>query len=528
MEPVADSLARLQAVEISGLPARTLADEAATVVDTARWLSLLLPALAARLTRLSERIANRLTGQAEAFRTAHGDFYDDQTLVSDAGVAIIDLDELHLGHPLVDVGNMLAHLGSGDARGDGTGAARERFLEAALRGSAYSRRDVEAFEAAALLKLAPGPFRRLEADWPRAVEQIVSLAEHMLRDEGQPVPGISPPRPDAIEDPKLPHLPTLQDPARMATELAALGSLQTIEVIRHKPGRRAILRYTVREDGGGTRDLYAKTFASERGPRVFATAQMIANAQAFGPDVQVPEPITYKPELKLVVQGSVPGQPIETALLAGNRDLAVRIATAFHCLHASGLDLGRRHDLEKELSALPGRVEDVGAIEPGLLPLASELLTAVRHRVQEREESWRWRPIHRDAYHEQVLVDGNRLSILDLDDAAMSEPAIDIANFVAHLQLLGIQRHENPAALASVMDAFMAQSLHLDPELDHALLDVLQVATLLRLAGIHISRSNGIRVATLLLNESASMLSVGEQESETAHGNGRRDTGDAG
>lgn len=261
---------------------------------------------------------------------------------------------------------------------------------------------------------------------------------------------------------------------------------------------------------------------------------MIADAQAFGPDVQVPEPIAYKLELKLVVQGSVPGQPAETALLAGNRDLAVRIATALHCLHASGLDLGRRHDMEKELSALPGRVEGVGAVEPGLLPLASELLKAVRLRIQEMEGAWRWRPIHRDAYHEQVLVDGKRLSILDLDDAAMSEPAIDIANFVAHLQLLGIQRHEDPAALAGVMDAFIAQSLRLDPELDPALVNVLEAATLLRLAGIHISCSNGIRVATLLLNECASMLAVGEQASETAYGGntaqrkGRRDTENTG
>ena len=126
------------------------------------------------------------------------------------------------------------------------------------------------------------------------------------------------------------------------------------------------------------------------------------------------------------------------------------------------------------------------------------------------ELSWRWQPIHRDAYHDQVLVDAGRIAILDLDDAAMSEPAIDIANFAAHLQLLGIQRHDSPTALAEVIDAFLTQFLRLDPELDRTLLGLLQAATLLRLAGIHISRHNGKRVAALLLAECARMLSVTE------------------
>lgn len=256
MEPVATSLARLQAVEIRDLPVRTLADEAATIVQTARWLGLLLPALTPRLTRLGDRIGNGLSGQMDAFRTIHGDFYDDQALVSDAGVALIDLDELHRGHPLNDAGNMLAHLRSGDARGDGTAAARDYFLRAALADSASTGRDVAPFEAAALLKLAPGPFRRLERDWPDGIEQIVSLAESCLDESRRSFPGFAAPSPDAIDDPKLPQLCALRDHDRMARELSGMGTLRAIELIRHKPGRRAVLRYTIRRDHDSIEHFY--------------------------------------------------------------------------------------------------------------------------------------------------------------------------------------------------------------------------------------------------------------------------------
>jgi len=311
-----------------------------------------------------------------------------------------------------------------------------------------------------------------------------------------------------IEDAKLPQLRALLDPVQMPRALSGMGTLQRIELVRHKPGRRVILRYTVRGVDGRIEHLFGKSFASERGPRVFATARAIATALAFGDDVLVPEPVAFLPDLKLLVQRSIPGQPAAPALLAGDRVLAVRIATAFHRLHTSGIDLGRRHRLAEELAPLPRRVDDIHEGDRSLVPLAAACLAMIQRMALDAERTWRWRPIHRDAYHDQILVDGEQLAILDLDDAAMSEPAIDVANIVAHLQLLGIQRHGRATALATVIDAFLDQALTLDPRLDRRLLDLLQAATLLRLAGIHIGGQDGVRVATLLLDECAGMLGV--------------------
>ena len=45
--------------------------------------------------------------------------------------------------------------------------------------------------------------------------------------------------------------------------------------------------------------------------------------------------------------------------------------------------------------------------------------------------------VHGDLYENQVLVDGERLGLIDLDDVGPGDPLLDGANFSAHLLLLG-------------------------------------------------------------------------------------------
>ncbi|MDQ3539643.1 MAG: hypothetical protein M3440_03050, partial [Chloroflexota bacterium] len=197
----------------------------------------------------------------------------------------------------------------------------------------------------------------------------------------------------------------------MTRDLSAMGTLRTIELVRHKPGR-----------------------------------------QAFGADVRLLEPVAYRPELKLLVQRSVPGRPSESALPDGNQDLATGVTTAFHRLHTSEIDLGRRHDLCKELSPLPLRVEDIRDGDPFLLPLALECPEAIETATLVGDWTWRWRANRRVPQPVPGARPGSR-----------SRPARS-----------------------------------------------LRAATLLRQAGIHIGRHSGIRVATLSLTECARLLAIAQ------------------
>ncbi|MDQ3653514.1 MAG: phosphotransferase [Chloroflexota bacterium] len=502
MEPLATSLHRLQGVELPDLTAHRLADEIAAIVETSELLGMIAPRLASRFGRVAREIARRLSAVDDVLQTAHGDFYDDQAIVSGDGLTLIDLDELRLSHPAIDAGNMLAHLTSGGARGDDVLMARDAFQEAVLSLRPELEGDLPTFEAAALVKLAPGPFRRLESDWPEGIERILALAEGRLHLGGQPVS--APESSGAMHDPMLPQLAQVRDSATMARRLSGVfgeAAVTGAHLIRHKPGRRAIVGYDL--DSGG--QLYGKTFASGRGPRVYRITQLICSARAFGPDVALPEPVAYLADLKLLIQREVGGEPVDRALRGGDLDLAARIAVALHRLHVSGLDLGRTHDLAKELSPLGMRTEAVVAQCPDLQELAWSCHTRI-HGLAARPFPWRLRPIHRDFYHDQVLIDGDDLAVLDLDDATMSEPAVDVANFAAHLRLLGYQHPGSAAALTRVEDAFVRTYRALDPDLDPALLRFLTATTLLRLSGIHVSRADGDHIAQQSLEAAADAL----------------------
>lgn len=270
--------------------------------------------------------------------------------------------------------------------------------------------------------------------------------------------------------------------------------LTSIRVVRHKAGRRAILRF----DLNANQHLYGKTFASQRGQKVYEVTRMITSARAFGPAVTLPEPVAFLPDLKLLLLRAVPGLPIEAALLGGDVSLAARIATLLHHFHASGLDLAREHTLTQELDPLELRVTHIGETFPELGNLAASCLS----RIFERSGNvvhWRNRPVHRDFYYDQLLIHEGKLAVLDLDDAAMSEPIVDVANFAAHLTLLGAQKPGRASRLASVKTAFVAQYQLRDPDFDRSLFQFLTAATLLRLAGIHASRTNGRSIACKLL-----------------------------
>lgn len=542
MEPLAASLALLQSVPLPTVPVHTLANEIAVLNDTAIWIERIAPGLAARLDRLSDDITARLGNMDERMMTSHGDFYDDQALVGESGVAIIDLDELKRGHPLLDVGNMLAHLTSGEARGEDVGQARDAFLDASLQHSPHCLSDIAAFEAAALLKLAPGPFRRLEPDWPEGIERIVELAESRLTDQN---PGVSSPPHDHLTsaspagaasrgipasprraapagesavtkapeyaDPALPQLIELLKPDVMSQRLTgALGNGQVsvtgIDVVRHKIGRRAILRYELCGNGAGE-VVYGKTFASQRGPKVHEITSAITSTSGFGPDIALPEPLAWLPDLKLLAQRPVAGEPIVPDLLDGDTWLAERIAAALHCFHTSGLELRRSHDLSKELSPLSIRVEQVGEHAPALRDVAESRMRRIQSDGTARAP-WRHAPVHRDFYHDQILVNDGKLAVLDLDDASMSEPAVDVANFAAHLILLAAQHPEHAERLVSVRRTFTGHYRALDQKLDRNLLRFLTATTLLRLAGIHVSRPNGGAVARTLLTYCERLLST--------------------
>src|SRR5699024_6127615 len=107
-------------------------------------------------------------------------------------------------------------------------------------------------------------------------------------------------------------------------------------------------------------------------------------------------------------------------------------------------------------SPLQARCEDVKTHAPTLANSAEEVLQRILH-FDHHGMCWRFQPIHRDFYHDQILAGKDHLAVLDLDDAAMSEPAVDVANFGTHLVLLGLQKENNADAYRPLIESFTRQ-----------------------------------------------------------------------
>jgi Ser/Thr protein kinase RdoA (MazF antagonist) len=244
-----------------------------------------------------------------------------------------------------------------------------------------------------------------------------------------------------------------------------LGAPVSYEELKHKPGRRL----TVRARGPrGT--AIVKVYGSERASVVAGRVAALASGP---PEPAVPAVLDVDPDLQLVVLSDVPGRPLREALLDGDLAACARAGVALGLWHAAWRDAPpgalQAHTAEREVAILRTRT---GAASP---PVAETLENAIRHL------SGQWActtVVHRDLYEEQVLV-GERIGLIDLDDAAVGPPELDLGNLVAHVELLELRRSRDLAPEKRVLlDAYTEAG----PALDVELLDRCRRLTLLRLA----------------------------------------------
>jgi Phosphotransferase enzyme family len=250
--------------------------------------------------------------------------------------------------------------------------------------------------------------------------------------------------------------------------------VRAIRVTRYKPRRRCVLEYDVEvERPGHPPDdvtLVGKVRRSRSGKSGYRILDSLWKA-GFGADAKdgivVPEPIGTVSELRMWLQRKASGR-VAAELLAtpGGDALARRIAEAAHKLHRAGVvrERQRRHTMVDELRILHDRLAEVARQEPRYAGRVDRLSTACDHLGAQTSKPPALRGIHRDFYADQLLVDGERLYLLDFDEYCRGDPALDIGNFVGALSERSLRTLGNPAALEDVAGALEEQFLELSRE----------------------------------------------------------------
>lgn len=112
---------------------------------------------------------------------AHNDFYDDQLLVmANGSIALVDLEDIGPGDPMLDVGNFLAHLrwstqsGNRD-RAENCRAFHEVFRRAALKRFRWDARSLALREAVCLFRICTNIIRHPKPDWKQRLDAALAL-----------------------------------------------------------------------------------------------------------------------------------------------------------------------------------------------------------------------------------------------------------------------------------------------------------------------------------------------------------------
>lgn len=246
-----------------------------------------------------------------------------------------------------------------------------------------------------------------------------------------------------------------------------VGAPAVFEELKHKPGRRLTLRAR-----GPRRSVIVKLYRSDRA----ATVAERISALAEGPTaLEVPEVLAVDLTERLLVLSDIPGVPLREAVLGADEAGCHRAGAAIAAWHQAWAGRKpaalREHTIELELDVLVNHA-GLASGEIGFLVNASLL-----------ELGEEWPPatvVHRDLYEEQVLLD-ERVGLVDLDDAALGPPELDVGNLLAHLDLLELHSDRGLAgAKEALLDGYAMRG-----PLDLRLLERCRTLARLRLACIH-------------------------------------------
>ena len=238
------------------------------------------------------------------------------------------------------------------------------------------------------------------------------------------------------DDPALPGLVAAADPDLVRRRLRPRPAMVEVEPLRYRPRRRAVVRYRV--DGGTV--LFGKVVTPARGRRLLALADAL---RTTGLRLALP---SHRLAAGALVLPPLPGRSLRDLLLAG-RPLPTpeRLVDLSEDLHRRAVPaltsgpLADRTGLRRRVD--PGTALCAARVVARLLPefgcVAGRVAEAVTEWAEESELPEQ-RIVHGDLYENQVIVDGETLGLLDLDDLGRGDPLLDAANFSAHLLMLGV------------------------------------------------------------------------------------------
>lgn len=256
------------------------------------------------------------------------------------------------------------------------------------------------------------------------------------------------------QDPDLPTLPLAINGSVMGPQIAQLSSTLTpiqrralsrrckVALLRYRLGKRATVRL-------GT-PISEASFVVKVYHDPAKAAAVAHETQAFGRiarygGLRLAPTVGHLPEISVVVQQSIHGQPLDSLLRASGWNWAAaaeavrRAASALAQLHRGAMVSTRMRPVEKELHRFQARALRICAVDSQ----AGDQLLGVAERLL---QTFNALPVslpgvvHGDCKPGQFLLANDcTVYLLDFDHCGVSDQAGDAGTFVASLRQLAVQ-----------------------------------------------------------------------------------------
>jgi Putative homoserine kinase type II (protein kinase fold) len=286
----------------------------------------------------------------------------------------------------------------------------------------------------------------------------------------------------------------------------ALGSLarwfEMGSLVSYRVGLRATVRLERRGEGA---PQYAKLLTPRKACKLEERTRMVL-AVRNGADRSFPELaplIESRPQEGVLVFAALPGHSLHDLLVEESPEVAealgavARALVSFHAVAAPKLPL---------LPAVqsPRMLKRYAALATQHFPGIADSYRSALDRISRTPQTPLGvgdRLVHGDFQDRNILVDGERIALLDLDRLHRGHPVKDVGHLVAHLILRALQRGSNVAAGRQNVDHFLCAYREAGGEVRDRELAAVACRALFRLACLYLFRRRWQGLTPYLLDE---------------------------
>ena len=178
---------------------------------------------------------------------------------------------------------------------------------------------------------------------------------------------------------------------------------------------------------------YAKIYAGDEGRTIYEAYQAIHDALKDGVvQLRVPRALSYSAAHHLLLLEAVPGVPLSILQPADREPAYRRLGESLRKLHQLSLPATTAKSTRLTPHGLAQAAAIIGQARPRAAELAQQLADKL---IAGNDEIAQSKPVllHGDLHPKNVMVDDERLFLLDLDQAASGAATVDLAGVIAGL-----------------------------------------------------------------------------------------------